>query len=111
MGQWERKGCEDETVGPWQAGSMGGWEEESMGGWEDERTGSKREEGNGKDGERKQAKPYTTIPSRGFAPGKLPLDRPHQGAAMLRVQGPSPWSAYKGWVQILHSTVHAARKN
>ena len=83
VGQWERKGCEDETVGRWQAGSMGGWEEESMRGWEDERTGSKREEGNGKDGERKQTKPYTTIPSRGFAPGKLPLDRPHQGAAVL----------------------------
>ena len=83
VGQGERKWCEDETVGRWQAGSMGGWEEESMRGWEDERTGSKREEGNGKDGERKQTKPYTTIPSRGFAPGKLPLDRPHQGAAML----------------------------
>ena len=83
VGQWERKGCEDETVGRWQAGSMGGWEEESMRGWEDERTGSKREEGNGKDGERNQTKPYTTIPSRGFAPGKLPLDRPHQGAVML----------------------------
>ena len=39
--------------------------------------------GKKKDGERKQTKPYTTIPSRGFAPGKLPLDRPHQGAAML----------------------------
>ena len=39
--------------------------------------------GKKKDGERKKTKPYTTIPSRGFAPGKLPLDRPHQGAAML----------------------------
>ena len=74
---------EVETVGRWQAGSMGGWEEESMRGWEDERTGSRREEGNGKDGARKKTKPYTTIPSRGFAPGKLPLDRPHQGAVML----------------------------
>ena len=44
VGQWERKGYEDETVGRWQAGSMGGWEEESMRGWEDERTGSRREE-------------------------------------------------------------------
>ena len=35
--------------------------------------------GKKKDGERKKTKPYT-IPSRGFAPGKLPLDRPHQGA-------------------------------
>ena len=39
--------------------------------------------GKKKDGERKKTKPYTTIPSRGFALGKLPLDRPHQGAAML----------------------------
>ena len=39
--------------------------------------------GKKKDGARKKTKPYTTIPSRGFAPGKLPLDRPHQGAAML----------------------------
>ena len=39
--------------------------------------------GKKKDGEREQTKPYTTIPSRGFAPGKLPLDRPHQGAVML----------------------------
>ena len=78
----------------WQAGSMGGWEEESMRGWEDERTGSKREEGNGKDGERKQTKPYTTIPSRGFAPGKLPLDRPHQGAFMLPVTAFTGYRSY-----------------
>ena len=39
--------------------------------------------GKKKDGERKKTKPYTTIPSRGFALGKLPLDRPHQGAVML----------------------------
>ena len=43
--------------------------------------------GKKKDGERKKTKPYTTIPSRGFAPGKLPLDRPHQGAAMLAILG------------------------
>ena len=36
-----------------------------------------------KDGARKKTKPYSTIPSRVFAPGKLPLDRPHQGAVML----------------------------
>ena len=51
-----------------------------MGGWEDERMRGQEAGGKKKDGERKKTKPYTTIPSRGFALSKLPLDRPHQGA-------------------------------
>ena len=63
---------------------MGRFDGGRLGGWEDRRRGrARREAGGKKDGARKKTKPYTTIPSRGFAPGKLPLDRPHQGAAML----------------------------
>ena len=51
--------------------------------------------GKKKDGARKKTKPYTTIPSRGFAPGKLPLDRPHQGAAMLTVTASNGYRFYR----------------
>ena len=79
VGQWESG-----TMGGWDGGRMGGLEDGTLGRWEDGKTGE--EEGGGgkqqgrKDGVREKTKPYTTIPSRGFAPGKLPLDRPHQGA-------------------------------
>ena len=66
---------------------MSGWEDARTGGWEGGTESGRQEErngGGGKDGEKEKTKPYTTIPSRGFAPGKLPLDRPHQGAAMLK---------------------------
>ena len=78
MGQEEGR-----KIGRWEGGRPAAWQDGRMGGWEDERTGRKEAGGKKKDGERKKTKPYTTIPSRGFAPGKLPLDRPHQGAAML----------------------------
>ena len=79
MGEWDNG-----RLGRWEDGRIGGLEDWKMGGWEDGKTGE--EEGGGgkqqgrKDGVREKTKPYTTIPSRGFAPGKLPLDRPHQGA-------------------------------
>ena len=64
-----------------------GWKDARTGGWDGEwETGEEewgRREAAGKKGEKEKTKPYTTIPSRGFAPGKLPLDRPHQGAAMV----------------------------
>ena len=66
---------------------MGGWDGSMGVGWEDGKTGEGEERGGKQEGRRmergKKTKPYTTIPSRGFAPGELPLDRPHQGAAML----------------------------
>ena len=66
-----------------------GWQAGSMAEWEDSRRERGRREAGGKDGEREnfyltfKVKQYTTIPSRGLAQGKLRLDRPHQGAAML----------------------------
>ena len=59
--------CDGGKVAGWQPGRMRGQE-----------AGGKK-----KAGERKKTKPYTTIPSKGFALSKLPLDRPHQGAVML----------------------------
>ena len=78
MGQEQWR--EDRTVGWWHVHSMAGWKDGRMRG---QVAGGKK-----KDGERKKTKPYTTIPSRGFALSKLPLDRPHQGAAMLAVRYP-----------------------
>ena len=66
---------------------MAGRQHGSMAGWKDVRMRGQEAGGKEKDGERKKAKPHTTVPSRGFAPGKLPLDRPHQGAVMLNVTG------------------------
>ena len=60
----------------WQHGRMAGLEDGRMEGWKDGRMGG-QEAGGKKDGERKKTKPYTMIPSRGFALSKLPLDRPH----------------------------------
>ena len=74
------EGWKDVRLGGCQDGRLGGWDGE----WE---TGGEewgRREAAGKDGEKEKTKPYTTIPSRGFASGKLPLDRPHQGAVMLQ---------------------------
>ena len=68
-------------VGRGQAGSMAEWQDGRMRGWKDGRMGG-QEAGGKKEGERKKTKPYTAIPSREFALSKLPLDRPHQGAAM-----------------------------
>ena len=78
------RGWDNETVGQEEGGRMGRFDGGRLGGWEDRRRGrARREAGGKKDGVRKKTKPYTTIPSRGVAPGKLPLDRPHQGAVML----------------------------
>ena len=59
------------------------WDSGRPAAWEDVRMRGQEAGGKKKDGERKKTKPYTTIPSRGFALSKLPLDRPHQGAVML----------------------------
>ena len=73
MGQWDRR--KGGRIGRWEGGRSAEWQEGRMRGQE---AGGKK-----KDGERKKTKPYTTIPSRGFALSKLPLDRPHPGAVML----------------------------
>ena len=71
------------TMGEKEGGRMRRWGGGRMAAWEHGRMRGQDAGGKKKDGARKKTKPYTTIPSRGFAPGKLPLDRPHQGAAML----------------------------
>ena len=83
MGQEEDKRRKGRGIGRWQAGSMAEWQDGRMEGRKDGRMGGQEAEGK-KEGERNKTKPYTTIPSRGFALNKLPLDRPHQGAVMLR---------------------------
>ena len=62
------RGWDNETVGKWDRRRMGRFDGGRLGGWEDRRRGrARREAGGKKDGARKKTKPYTTIPSRGFA--------------------------------------------